>query len=90
MMSQLLKRALVLPPFWRRVQSSGTSQPCTLAYLFDYAAFAKAFPQHREAAHRARLPRPARFHIVLGDGSASDDPDAVTFRAGSSKGAKEV
>ena len=49
----------------------------------------QAFPSHREHAHLAKLPPPAKFHIVLGDGSAADDPNAVTFRARSSKGANE-
>ena len=42
MLAQLLKRALVLPPFWRRTAHDGSSRPCTLAYLFDYETFAQA------------------------------------------------
>lgn len=50
----------------------------------------QAFPSHREHAHLARLSQPAKFHIVLGDGSAGDgEPSVVTFRARSSKGANE-
>ena len=42
MLAQLLKRTLVLPPFWRRTAHDGSSRPCTLAYLFDYETFAQA------------------------------------------------
>ena len=42
MLAQLLKRTLVLPPFWRRTAHDASSRPCTFAYLFDYETFAQA------------------------------------------------
>ena len=59
LLARSLRRTLVLPRFWA---SERHSRPTTLAGLYDYAAFAAAFPDHREVSDSA-LPDIPHFAV---------------------------
>lgn len=65
MLARILRRTLVLPPFWTTEHGSRTA---AFNSLYDYDAFNAAFADHCEASAVHELPGRHTFHIALADG----------------------
>ena len=86
LLARLLKRTLVLPPFWSTPRGGGRA--VGLSYFYDYAAFAEHWPHHREASALRALPSPTSFHIALDDEHArAEHEGTIVFKARSRGGA---
>ena len=89
LLARLLKRTLVLPPFWSTPRGGGRA--VGLSYFYDYAAFAEHWPHHREASALRALPSPTSFHIALDDEHArAEHEGTIVFKARSRGGASET
>lgn len=90
MLCRVLRRTLILPPFWT---SAHGGRRADLASLYDYRAFDAVFGHHREASFAALLPPPRTFHIAIADGmggaggAASPPPNMTAGFVAGSKGA---
>ena len=101
MMAIVLRRSLVLPRFCSHAQGPA-SRTVPFSFLFDYGAFAAAFPEHIEAgAFRSSGPACAadelryatRVHIALADAPQAHKKEMylnASFRSRSPKGASEA